>query len=377
MFFEGANLEYKREWSEEIVPEIVSFLNTSGGTLYIGISDDGQVYGVEDPDTMMIKIANKIRDCIYPSAALLVYPEVLEDKSSGKHVVSCRIEKGTNKPYYVKQFGIMKGVYTRVGASKVHANEEVVRELIRESDPIPFESKHSPNQNLSFAYTSSYFEKTGVNFGDVQKKTLGIIGSDDMYSNLGLWLSDQCPHIIKAAAFGGEDMSVFKQRVEITGSLLMQFDSAIQFVANNNQEQMSIDPSTFQRLELCKFPEIAVRESLLNALVHRDYSLPHATQLKIFSNRLEVVSFGGVLPELSVESIGSGISACRNSKLANVFYRLHLVEAYGTGIPKIFNAYKEYNPIPQIDTKPGTFRIVLPGRVLPKSMPTNVFDSNP
>lgn len=377
MFFEGTNLEYKREWTDEIIPEIISFLNTSGGTLYIGLSDDGKVYGVDDPDSMMIKISNKIRDCIYPSAVLLVAAEVLEDKSSGKHIISCRVTKGANPPYYVKQIGIMKGTFIRVGSSKVHADEETVRDLVQSADPISFESKPSPNQNLSFAYASMYFNSAGIDFGDVQKKTLGIIDNDGAYSNLGLWLSDQCPHIIKAAAFEGEDMSVFKQRVEITGSLLMQFDSAIQFVNSNNTERMIIDSSTLQRVEFQKFPEVAVRESLLNALMHRDYSLPHATQLKIFTDRLELVSFGGVLPELSIEDIGSGISACRNNKLANVFYRLRLVEAYGTGIPKIYKMYKEHVSKPQIAVGTGTFKITLPGKMPPTdTAATSIFDPN-
>lgn len=377
MFFEGANLEYKREWTgDESIHEIISFLNTSGGILQIGISDDGEVYGVEDPDTLMVKITNKVCDCIRPSAKMLVMPEILEDKESGKHIISCRVVKGADTPYYDKKLGLMKGVFVRIGSSKVQADEETVRALLRESDPVSFESKPSPNQKLSFAYATMYFERNGIEFSSVQQQTLGLVNENGIYSNLGLWLSDQCPHFIKAAAFEGEDVSVFKQRTDITGSLLMQFDSALQFVANNNCEHMYIDRTTMQRLEFYKFPPIAVREALLNALMHRDYSLPHATQLKIFSNRLELVSFGGLLPELPIEKVGCGLSACRNEKLAWVFYRLNLVEAYGTGIPKIFKEYSDYAPKPQIDSSAGigTFSIILPGVIPPRdAAPTNLF----
>lgn len=365
MLFEGVNLEYKREWTDDIIPEIVSFLNCTGGTLFIGVSDDGTVYGVDDPDALLTRIANKVHDCISPPASVLVFPDVLEDKPSGKHIVCCRVGKGSKPPYYVKQSGILKGVYIRSGASKLLADEETVRNLIRESDPVAFESLTSPRQELSFSYVSMIFEKNGMEFGEVQKRSLGLIDPQGVYTNLALWLSDQCPHFIKAAAFEGNDLSEFKQRAEITGSLLMQFDSAIQFVANNNTERMVIDPKTMQRLEFRKFPEIAVRESILNALMHRDYSLPHATQLKIFSDRLELVSFGSILPELLPEDIGSGISACRNEKLANFFYRLHLVEAYGTGIPKIYKEYSAFASEPQITVGKGTFKIMLPAKTLP------------
>lgn len=372
MFLEGANLEYKREWTEGIIPEIVSFLNTSGGTLYIGVSDNGEIYGVSDPDSMMVKIANKIRDCIAPSAVLLVFTEILHDRPTNKNVIMCRVEKGNNGPYYVKQEGLIKGVYIRIGSSRIHADETTVRELIRNSDPLAFESSPSPNQQLSFAYATAYFEKVGIEFTRTQQKTLGIVTASEVYSNLGLWLSDQCPHIIKAAAFNGTDMTEFKQRSEMTGSILMQFDSAIQFIANNNSERMYIDPATFQRLEFRKFPDVAARETVLNALMHRDYSLPHATQLKIFSDRLELVSFGSLMPELSAEDVGSGISVCRNNKLANIFYRLHLAEAFGTGIPKIYKAYSKYNVKPQFEALTSVFKVILPG-MDPPADSTNFF----
>ncbi len=365
MLFEGTNLEYKREWTDDIIPEIVSFLNCTGGTLFIGVSDDGEVYGVDDPDALMTRITNKVHDCIYPAASVLVFPEVLEDRPTGKRIVCCRVGKGSSPPYYVRQSGIVKGVYIRSGASKFLADDETIRKLMRDADPVAFETLPSPKQELSFAYAAMVFENAGLEFNEPQKRSLGLIDTQGVYSNLALWLSDQCPHFIKAAAFEGDDMSVFKQRAEITGSLLMQFDSAVRFVGGNNVEQMIIDPKTMRRLEFCKFPEIAVREALLNALMHRDYSLPHPTQLKIFSDRLELVSFGSILPELSPEDIGSGISACRNNKLANVFYRLHLVEAYGTGIPKIYKEYKNYTPAPQIDVGKGTFKITLPGKTPP------------
>ncbi len=360
MDFEGTTVEYKREWTEDIIPEIVSFLNTSGGVLYIGIDNDLTVYGVDDPDKEMTRLINKVKDNISPSASLLVQIEIMRDAETGRHYICCKTAKGSDIPYYVKSSGIMKGVYIRIGGSKVQADERTVRRLIRDYDPVAFEMLRSPKQELSFAYAADCFAKSGIEFGDVQKRTLGLFNGEGQYTNLALWLSDQCPHIIKAASFRGNDMTDFDDRTEITGSLLMQFDTAVQFVSVHNKEFMTIDKQTMQRVEIRKFTDVAVREAILNALLHRDYSLRHPTQLKLFSDRLELVSFGGILSELSPQDIGSGISACRNERLADVLYRLHLVEAFGTGIPKMHKAYEKYRADPEISVGDGIFKVVLP-----------------
>lgn len=360
MNYEGTTVEYKREWTDDIIPEIVSFLNTSGGALYIGIDNDSTVYGVDDPDKEMTRLINKIKDNIRPFASMLIHIDIMQDAGTGKHYIYCKTAKGNDIPYYVKNLGLMKGVYIRLGGSKIPADENTVRKLMRDADRIAFEALPSPKQELSFAYAIDVFAGNGIEFGDVQKRTLGLLTGEGQYTNLALWLSDQCPHIIKAASFRGKDTLDFEDRTEITGSLLMQFDSAVRFVSIHNKELMTIDKQTMQRVEICKFPDIAVRETILNAILHRDYSLPHPTQMKIFSDRLELVSFGGILSELSPEDIGSGISACRNEKLANILYRLHLVEAFGTGIPKMHKAYEKYRSKPSIDPGTGIFKVILP-----------------
>ena len=185
-----------------------------------------------------------------------------------------------------------------------------------------------------------------------------LIDQDNLYSNLGLLLSDQCVHTIKVAVFQGTDQTIFKDRREFTGSLMQQMNEVYDFIDFRNQTRATIE--RLLRIDVRDYPEIAVREALLNLLVHRDYSFSASALISIYSDRIEFVSIGGLMPGIDLEDIMAGISVCRNQDLANVFYRLHLIEAYGTGMGKIMRAYKSIAEKPSIETTKNTFKIILP-----------------
>lgn len=239
--------------------------------------------------------------------------------------------------------------------------------MIENTSGLRFEELIPSDQGLTFYYTSDVFKTAKVNFGNPQYITLGITTIDGVFTNLGLLLSDQCQHFIEAETYDGEDTSICREHQVIAGSLPAQFHYALQFVSRNSYVDAHFNSIMQVPSEPYKFPPIAVREALLNALMHRDYSLPHATRLKIFSNRLELVSFGGLLPELPMEKVGCGLSACRNENLAWVFRRVKWAEIYGTGIPKIFKEYDNYASKPQIVSNADTFSITLPSIIPPDS----------
>ena len=116
------------------------------------------------------------------------------------------------------------------------------------------------------------------------------------------------------------------------------------------------------RIDVRDYPETAVREALLNLLVHRDYSFSASALISIYTDRIEFVSIGGLMPGIDLEDIMVGISVCRNQDLANVFYRLRLIEAYGTGMRKIMRAYEGMEEKPVIETTKNAFKIILPNR---------------
>ena len=202
------------------------------------------------------------------------------------------------------------------------------------------------------------FAERNVKFGLIQMKTLGMVTQDGVYTNLGLLLSDQCVHTIKAAVFQGTTQSEFKDRKEFSGSLFRQMDEAYDFIDFRNQTHSTFDK--LYRIDSRDYPETAVREALLNLLVHREYSFRASTFVSLYADRLEFTSIGGLVSGISLKDVTMGISVCRNAKLANVFYRLELIEAYGTGIIKIMETYKGTGLTPQIETSDNAFKIILP-----------------
>ena len=202
------------------------------------------------------------------------------------------------------------------------------------------------------------FEERNVKFGPAQMKTLGIVTQDDVYTNLGLLLSDQCVHTIKAAVFKGTKQNEFQDRKEFSGSLFQQMEDVYDFIDFRNQTHSTFD--RLYRIDRRDYPETAVREALLNLLVHRGIFISRQYLYQSFTDRLEFISIGGLVSGVSLKDVTMGISVCRNTKLANVFYRLELIEAYGTGIIKIMDAYEGTGMTPQIETSDNAFKIILP-----------------
>lgn len=251
-----------------------------------------------------------------------------------------------------------EGVYVRQGYSSVPATDTLIRRMIKETDGDRFEAMRSLNQELTFDAVQKEFQLREVEFGPQQMRTLKLVDNDGLYSNLALLLSDQCVHTIKVAVFQGTDQTIFKDRREFIGSLMQQMNDVYDFIDFRNQTRATIEK--LLRIDVRDYPEIAVRETLLNLLVHRDYSFSASALISIYADRIEFVSIGGLMPGIDLEDVMAGISVCRNQELANVFYRLHLIEAYGTGMGKIMKAYESVPEKPVVETTKNTFKIILP-----------------
>lgn len=356
-FLESLHVELKEILTSELKKEVVAFANTCDGTIYIGINDRGEIVGVENSDDVMERAGASIRNSIKPDISMYVTLNLR--KIENKNVIVIKVQRGASRPYYIAEKGLKpSGVYIRQGTSSVPASEDYIRQMIKETDGDSFEKLRSLNQNLTFNYANMIFEKADINFSDIQKKTLGIIGEDNLYTNLGLLLSDQCLHTLKIAVFEGKEKSIFKDRKEFKGSLIKQVTEGFEYI-----ELLNKTKATFEgliRKDERDYPVEAIREALLNAVVHREYSFGASTLINIYEDRMEFVSLGGIVSGLSLEAIMLGVSQSRNEKLANVFYRLHLIEAYGTGIQKIILNYEKYKIKPIIKTEVGVFQVVLP-----------------
>lgn len=353
--FETENIEFKAQFTEEIYKEVIAFANTDGGIVYIGIDNDGNAVGLIDVDKEYTRITNGIRDAIMPDVTMFVRYTVQDNK-----VVLIRVGEGTNKPYYLKGKGLKpSGVFVRQGTSSVSASPEMIRQMIKESDGDTFEENRSLNQELTFDAAEKAFRLYGVAFGQEKYRALGITQKkDDIYTNLAMILSDQCAHTIKIAVFSDEACTVFRDSKEFGGSVFKQFEDTVNYLALCNKTSSVIKGVV--RTDKQDYPEEAIREALLNAIVHRDYSFSGSIMINVTDQRMEFISLGGLLPGLAPDDIRSGISQPRNKNLAEVFHRLRLIESYGTGIRRIFNLYALCPAQPQIEVTSNTFKIVLP-----------------
>ena len=359
LYKESETVELKREVTDDIKKEVLAFVNTDGGILYIGVSDDGKVVGLSSPKDIQLQVNNMLRDSIKPDVMMFVQSRVA--KAESKQILTVVVQRGTERPYYLAGKGLRpEGVFVRQGTASVPAAETIIRHLIKETDGDSYEAVRATNTDLTFEAAGTEFAQRGLEFGEAQKMTLGLQGSDRIFTNLGLLLSDQCPHTIKIAVFQDHTQMAFKDRREFGGSLFRQLNEAYAFIDMHNQIN-----STFQglkRIDSRDYPEEAVREGLLNAITHREYAQGASTLIKLFSDRMEFISMGGLVSGIALEDILSGYSVCRNPLLARVFYRLQLIEAYGTGMMKIFESYHASGKEPKIEVTPNVFKLILPNQ---------------
>jgi len=349
----------KKTLPESTAKEICAFANTEGGEIYIGIRNDGSVVGVENPDDVMTKLSNTAHDTILPD--IIPFLQIRAIEMEGKYVIKATVSVGTERPYYLAKEGLKpKGVFVRRGAACIPVNEAGIREMIMETSGKSFEESRSLNQDLSFDTLQEEMKKRSLEFGTVQMSTLKMIGNDGLYTNLALLLSDQCPYSIKTAIFQEDDDTIFRERKEFTGSLLKQLNDVYQFLDFYNKTAAKINGLI--REDKRDYPEDAVREALLNSIIHRDYLFSGSTIINMYAGHMEFISLGGLMSGLSLEAIFMGVSQSRNPNLAAVFYRLKIVESYGTGVRKIKRLYEGSGHTPEFKTAEGAFTVTIQNR---------------
>lgn len=351
-------IEFKAAFVNDLNKEVIAFANTNGGEIYIGLDDNGKPCGLNNINDVELQCVNHITNTIKPDVSMFVkYEKIVID---GQDVLKIIVNKGSMSPYYIAGKGIRpEGVYVRMGTASVPATGTTIVNMIKETTGETYEDTRSLNQNLTFIQAEQEFSNAGISFGESQKKSLGIIGRDGCYTNLGLLLSDQCEHKIKFAVYEGTQKQIFKDRHEFSGSLFRQFEDLTRMIDSYNRLS-SPKLDGMKRVDQRDYPVQAIREALLNALIHREYGLGGYTLISMFDDRMEIVSLGGLIRGVEMSDIMMGVSYLRNKRLAEIFYRLQLIEAYGTGIDKIKESYKGQVKQPVFESSPNAFKIVLP-----------------
>ncbi len=357
MIFEDQNTEFKQEYVDDLNKEVVAFANWDGGTIYIGVQKDGEILGLANPDETSQRIASSLKDSISPDIMPFISTKTIDIEK--RKIIEINIAQGTNKPYYIRKNGLKpSGVYVRKGTTKQPVSNEGIREMIRQTNGTSFEEERSLNQELTFVTFKHEMKIRNMKIEKAQMKTLHLIGEDGLYTNLAYLLSDQCPSYVKVALFQGSDKEIFRDREEFTGSILKQMEDAYAYLDNKNKTSATF--SGLLRIDQQDYPSEALREALLNSICHRDYGTSASNIINIYDDRTEFISQGGIVPGLTIDSLSLGISKPRNKYLAQLFFRMHLIESYGTGIGKIKRAYQECPKKPLFESAPGVFRVTLP-----------------
>lgn len=364
---EDEKTEFKREVTADVAREVAAFANTEGGTVYIGVADDGSAVGVGDVDAESLRVTNMLRDSIVPDVMELVHVRALDAQatskmfgtSCGEEVIAIEVAAGSRKPYYLAKKGpIPAGVPVRRGPSSIPTTRDVILAMIRKTANYSYEEEVSVNQELGFSQLKAIFSRRHVKLGVRQMRSLMMRNEDGQYTNLAYILSDGCQLRFQVASFQGCDVRVFKDRKVFDGCILEQINKLVDYLEFRNETSGRI--SMPHRIEVRSYPDDALREAVCNMVMHRDYASKAINKVSVFDDRIEFHTAGGLAPGVYKDEVTCGTSVCRNPRLADLMFRLGLVEAYGTGLPRIFAAYEGRPVQPLVECSENVFRLTLP-----------------
>lgn len=347
---ETKTIEFKETITNTFLKTVSAFSNYDGGAIYFGIDDDGNVKGLPDVRQSCLDIENKINDSISPQ------PNYTLEIQNNDKTIKLTIKSGIQKPYLYKS-----KAYKRNDTATIEVDTLEFSRLILEGKNIGFEELPCKEQNLSFEILHRRLKESIQieTFNQDTLKTLNLYDNDNGYNNAAGILADK-NHFpgIDIVKFG-ENISIIQKRTTFENiSVLEVYEKSLDIFRDYYQYE-EIQGADRKKME--KIPEAAFREAIANALIHRIWDVESQIRVLMFDDRIEVVSPGGLPSGITEEEYLSGkISVLRNRNLANIFYRLGLVEIFGTGITRIKQLYEEGLKQPNFEVSENTIKIVLP-----------------
>lgn len=353
---ENENIEFKEDFTENIYKEIVAFLNTCGGVIYIGYNDNGELIGLSNGKDIEEKLSNAIPKRISPDPSIFVRVE--NASLDNKEYIIIKVNKG-NDLYYLTDKGILKSIYVRIGSCSIPASNETIKRMIIKNNNISFELSPSINEDLTFNYAKSIFLENNIDISDKTiLKNLHLI-NNDKYTNLALLFSDQNPFTIKVGVYPSINKVSFLDRKEFTGSILKIYDDALNYLKINSATYGIIEKTVREDIE--EYPEFVLREILLNSLIHRNYSVITSNIINIYKDYgIEFINYGSLCESVTIEDILHGMSITRNPHLQSIFMRIKRVEAIGSGLRRISKFYEDLNLKLKIEALPQSFIVSTP-----------------
>jgi predicted HTH transcriptional regulator len=335
---ENNRTEFKSKLTDKLEREIVGFLNYhEGGVIYIGIDDNGNTVGVPDIDDTQLKISNRIRDNIQPPT-LGLYDVVIENYQ-GKDVIKIIISSGNEKPYYLRSKGMSEsGCFMRTGSGVQPMPSDMITDLFSKRTRNSLSKIESPRDDLTFEQLKIYYEERKLKLNDRFKQSLELLTKDKQLNYVAYLLADENATSIKVAKYSGTDKVDLIENEEYGYcSLIKATKSVLNKFEIENITKTKI--TSRERVEKKLVDSVALREAIINAIVHNDYSSEVPPLFEIFSDRIVITSYGGLIDGLSEEEFFGCCSKPRNRELMRVFKDVGLVEQLGSGMARILSAY--------------------------------------
>ena len=359
---EDRRLEFKQNIpvDDKLERTAIAFSNSAGGDIYLGVSEKPRkVIGFKESEIM--KLEEKISSRLYENCAPLISFNIAFINVNNKYIIKITIYPGMQSPYYIKNAGFEKGTYIRVGSTNRLADYDVIRELERRRrnisyDSIPvYELNEKDLMLTGFIKAYKKFTKKTINKAGLSK--LGLLHKEEnkyIPTNAAVLLSGLnlknkfFPYAkIECARFKGTKTNETLDSASVESPVYAQPDEVMYFIQKNIRKGSTI--GLVYREERWEYPLSALRELIINAIIHRDYSqLGRDIKVAIFDDMIEITSPGTLPLGIDIENLSSGQSEIRNRILAPIFKEMKLIEQWGTGFRKFFLAMEEY---PELESK--------------------------
>lgn len=353
---ESKFIEFKTEFNSSALKTISALANYHDGSIFIGITDDGSIVGVNtDIDTLKLNIENSINDNIVPRP----FYELIKHNYNNHCILEIKVYHGNFTPYTYR-----KRAYYRMDTSTLEVDQYELQMLILNGRNMSFENLIFNNQNLDFTYFELKLRKAlkVSSLTNDLLKTFGLM-DNEKFNNAGALFSDNNPiesSRISLLRYTGDDVKHIKDRLtKEKCSILEQFDECMLFYKKHINVSEIIESEYRTTIE--EVPFIAYREAVANAIVHRDYMKTGDIKIEFFDDRIEIISPGSLPLGLSEEEFLTGrISVPRNKIICDIFFRLRIIEKMATGIRRIKEYYSTYKEKPSFLVHKNSITVILP-----------------
>lgn len=392
---ESSTLEFKQELpsKQEIAKTIVGFCNLYGGRLIIGVDDTGEIVGISEEE--IDRLLESLQQSIYVNCTPTIIADIHTQRIEDKLVLIIEVSEGMNKPYFIKTKGLDDGVYLRLGRQTMKASPEIIRELqwqAKGKSPDMKPIYHASINDIDLDAVDEFFrnriQKPADEASDISLEEfmlhykILVKEHQRTYPTMGgLLLFGKRPQDYLGETFiicshfkgiSGRDALATR---DCTKTLFTQYEECLSFVISRLNRQFTIRGAG-PRNESLEIPEEALREVILNAVIHRDYFLSGPTKVAVFDDRIEIFSPGTFPGPLNSSNLEMGLTYIRNYVISRTFREAGYIEKLGTGFLTLFKTFREENlPEPIVLEGPGFVKCILPRRSLQQVMsPIDTFE---